>query len=521
MAARDAILEAPLPPTGSAKARSGPQPAALLLIGALLLYPLMAYWPTATSISAIWARSGTYAHGYLIVPICLWLAWQRRAALYSMSPRPFWPALLLLAACGALWLVARLAEVQVVAQYAMVAMVPLIALTVLGPRMAAQWAFALCFLLFAVPVGDSLIEPLMHITAEFTVTALRLTGVPVLHEGNNFTLPTGEWSVIEACSGLRYLVASLTLGCLFAYLSYTSWRRRAAFVVASALVPVLANGMRAYLIVMLGHLSEMTLATGADHLLYGWVFFGLVMMLLFWLGNRWRQPMADPAPDAVSRAAWPATARLLPVALAVVLAVGVWPVWAWQLQHQPTPAPNALELRASAPAIADFTDWEPAWSPATARLRGAWQQGEEKVGLTVLYYRNQGEGAKLITSTNRLTPMVNSIWHQTGGDLRAEQMTVRESVLSRPGGKLLVWQWYWIDGASETSDARGKLRQAWQTLRSSRDDGAVLMLYAPFDDQPDAARAALRAFLSSQNAALNATLNATLSAAKRAPGSQP
>lgn len=502
------------PHASGADARPGPRPATLLLVAALLLSPLLAYWPTAASIVAIWARSDTYAHGYLIVPISLWLAWQQRAVLATMSPRPWWPPLLALAGCGAVWLLARLAGVQVAAQYAIVAMIPLTAAAVLGLRMAAQWAFPLCFLLFAVPVGDSLIEPLMHVTAEFTVAALRLSGVPVLHEGNNFTLPTGDWSVVEACSGLRYLVASLTLGCLFAYLSYTSWRRRALFVLAAALVPVLANGLRAYMIVMLGHMSDMTVATGADHLLYGWVFFGLVMLMLFWLGNRWRQPPASPAePGDGHVAAWPAPARLAPIAIGVLLAIGIWPAYAWQLQRQHGPAPAALALSTATPGAALFTDWQPAWATPAASLRQAYLQDGQNIGLTVLYYRNQDEHAKLISSTNRLTPMVQSAWHLTGGDVRsvsvgAGQRNVRESVLTGPGGKLLVWSWYWIDGHTETSETRGKLRQVWQTLRTGNDDGAAVMLYAPYDDQPDDARTGLRHFLAANAAALDAALSA-------------
>jgi exosortase A len=192
----------------------------------LILLPLAAYWSTAVSIVEIWARSETFAHGYLIVPISLWLAWQRRDRLQFMTPAPFWPALLPLAGCGMLWLLADLGEVQVIRQYAFVAMFPLTALAVLGWRMARVIAFPLLFLLLAVPVGDSLIEPLMTVTANFTVAALRLSGIPVLHEGNNFILPSGGWSVVEACSGLRYLIASLTAGVLYAYMTYTRWGKR-------------------------------------------------------------------------------------------------------------------------------------------------------------------------------------------------------------------------------------------------------------------------------------------------------
>ena len=81
-------------------------------------------------------------------------------------------------------------------------------------------AFPLGFLFFAVPIGDFMLPQLMEWTADFTVLALRLSGVPVYREGLQFIIPSGAWSVVEACSGIRYMIASVTVGCLFAYLSY-------------------------------------------------------------------------------------------------------------------------------------------------------------------------------------------------------------------------------------------------------------------------------------------------------------
>ena len=69
------------------------------------------------------------------------------------------------------------------------------------------------------------------------------------------------------------------------------------FMSAAILVPIVANWLRAYMIVMLGHLSNNRLAVGVDHLIYGWIFFGLVMLLLFWVGSFWRSTdMPAPAP---------------------------------------------------------------------------------------------------------------------------------------------------------------------------------------------------------------------------------
>ena len=147
-------------------------------------------------------------------------------------------------------------------------------MSLIGLRLSARMAFPLVFLFFAAPIGDFMLPKLMEWTAGFTILALRTSGIPVYQEGLEFVIPSGKWSVIEACSGIRYIIASVTVGTLFAYLNYTSLKRRLIFIGISMLVPVVANWFRAYLIVMMGHISNNKLAAGVDHLIYGWVWFG-------------------------------------------------------------------------------------------------------------------------------------------------------------------------------------------------------------------------------------------------------
>ncbi|WP_139842728.1 exosortase A, partial [Janthinobacterium sp. GW458P] len=274
-------------------------PALLLALAAVVLLYHATFW----SMVELWSRSQTFAHGFMIVPISAWLAWRRRARLAALAHRPSPWGLLLLALLGLAWLLADAANVQVVEQYAATAMLPACVLAILGWPAVRVLAFPLAYLFLAVPFGEIFLEPLIDFTASFTVAALQLTGVPVFRDGNNLSLPTGNWSVVEACSGLRYLIAALALGALYAHLNFRSARRRLAVMAAALLVPILANGVRAYLIVMLGHLSNMRLAVGVDHLVYGWLFFGLVALLLFWIAARWREaPLlraAQPAPAPV------------------------------------------------------------------------------------------------------------------------------------------------------------------------------------------------------------------------------
>ena len=249
----------------------------LWLTAGVVLVLLLMYWQTAASIVAIWQRSETFAHGYIIFPISAFLIWQRRAALLAVEYHADWRAMPLLVGLGMGWLLAHAGGVQVAEQFALVAAIPLVVWSLLGWRAVSTILFPLAFLLFAVPFGEFLIPPLMNFTADFVVTALQITGIPVYREGTFFSISSGQWSVVEGCSGLRYLIASFTLGTLYAYLTYRSAKRRVIFSLLSILVPIIANGLRAYMIVMIAHLSDMKLALGVDHYIYGWVFFGFVM----------------------------------------------------------------------------------------------------------------------------------------------------------------------------------------------------------------------------------------------------
>ncbi len=489
-------------------------------IVAALFVPLLIYFPTAQSIVSIWNSSETFAHGYVIAPISLWLIWQRRDIIVKLDISPYWPALFILAACGFGWLLADLADVQVVKQYTFVAMIPITALLVLGVRMSWSMAFPLFFLLLAVPFGDIFIGPLINFTADFTVAALQMTGIPVLREGTTFSIPSGNWSVVEACSGVRYLISSFTLGCLYAYLTYKSFTRRALFIVFAIIVPIVANGLRAYMIVMIGHLSSMTLAVGFDHLIYGWLFFGLVMFLMFWIGSFWRESTDIPVSEneistsdiEVKQAK---TSQVMFAAASAIICVSIWPLYANYLDR--TSANDTIASLDSfhsewkdAPLIAN---WTLDFMPANAELNRAYQRDTTSVGMAIRYYRNQTHESALISSSNQLVQSKDPVWHQTSEAVQSAvmvntSMDVIESKLRDNWGQnLLVWRWYWIDGQFTTNGYKAKVLQAKEKFLMRGDDGAAIILYAHFNDKPDEARIAMRQFLNEHLASLNATMS--------------
>lgn len=525
------------------------QPLAALVL--LLVVILAIYWQTAVGMVGIWARSDTYAHGFVVPLISLWLVWRQRAVLATMVPRPGALAWLLMAGAALLWLAGELVAVNTATQWALVMLVALSVPAVLGWQVARALTFPLLFLFFAVPMGDFLLPQLMEWTADFTVLALRASGIPVYREGLQFVIPSGTWSVVEACSGIRYLIASVMVGSLFAHLSYQSARKRWLFVAIAVLVPVLANWVRAYLIVLIGHLSGNTLATGVDHLIYGWAFFGVVMALMFLLGARW----TDPAPAALAPSVAAQKAektqnngqiglqpfiyvRLALLFLMVAAPHAVLAVLDWDVRAQPVQlvAPTVQAPWQATPAPP--SSWTPLFQQASGELDAGQINPQlnplpQAVGLHLSYYRQQQGERKLVSSENKLVSSKNAEWMQLSAGtaaarLQGRPLQVGQALLrqrpSASGGsgasgesgapvqQLLVWRFYWVNGRFTASDAVAKLQGAWGRLSGHGDDGAHIVIYTPLRsaDEPLAdAALRLQAYLSSQGGALVAALQQT------------
>ncbi len=499
---------------------------AFVLLQAVIL---AAYWHSAWGMAMIWARSETYAHGFVVPLLSLWLVWRQRAVLAPMVPRPGAFAWLLMAGAAALWLAGDLVAVNAATQLALVMLVVLAVPAVLGWQVARALAFPLGFLFFAVPIGDFLLPRMMEWTADFTVMALRASGIPVYREGLQFVIPSGTWSVVEACSGIRYLIASVTAGCLFAYLSYNSMRKRVVFIGVAILVPLVANWVRAYLIVLLGHISGNTIATGVDHLIYGWLFFGLVIGVMFLIGSRWVDPQL-PAPKAAATAQMGAANQglWLGLALALLMVVAPYGVHAMISLGTQTAPVQLVKPQIATPwrALAQApSSWRPAFQNASAELdMGVTNAQSEPVGLHISYYRQQDYERKLVSSENVLVLSMDPEWARVssgtaqaqlqGQPLQVDSAVIRHNLrgVAGDGQRLLAWRFYWVRGAFTASDYAGKLQGALGRITGWGDDGANIVIYAPLSDAQDAqseAAARLQSYLNSQGDALVAALEQT------------
>jgi len=307
---------------------------------------------------------------------------------------------------------------------------------------------------------------------------------------------------------VRYIIASVTVGTLYAYLTYRSWTRRVLFVMVSAIVPVLANSVRAYMIVMLGHVSNMTIATGADHLVYGWVFFGLVIFMLFWLGAFFREDnrvQATTRPGTTQHKNIPGASNmtLWATLFSTLLMASLAPLLAYSALGNP-----ASEGR----VVVTFPAPRGAWQEL-AKSRWHWSPPSRVSGQQSAFYERDGETLKLwlqypdgiidgtdVIGSSALFDRWNSGWIVVMQDKvsvhgPAGQLDVDEARLRSKNVELLVWSWYSMGNFSTSNDYRAKLQQAMARLGFGEASATRVIVATPMQSSLGDTRSRLQDFL--------------------------
>jgi len=490
-------------------------PAITVLVVAVLVLGAV-FWSVYSDIVAIWWRSRVYAHGFLILPIVAYLIWKKRRDLARLSPQPAPKAVLLMLFPAMFWLLGHVGKVAVLEQFAVVFMLPLMAWIILGCGIAKKIMFPLLYLFFAVPAGSFLIGPLQDSTAALAVWGLQMTGIPVYWEGRFFHIPSGSFEVAVACSGISYLIASLALGTLYAYLTYTSMKRRIIFIALSTVVPVIANGARAYGIVMLAHLSNYTLAVSVDHIIYGWLFFGVIASLLFWAGSFFREEASSRPGDenvaispvgknnlSVGVASHPASWAFLVWALsAIIVPISALGVVSWMDARSMVATTAEVKLPLgrggwSGPVATD-TRWRPSFIGAQEH-RVEYRKNGASVQVYLAYYPSSNRDAELINWNNVVYDDKYS--RRLGGGTTQAHLSagqnwpVLTTRLKSAGHSRLLWYWYEVDGAATVSRVWAKVYAIRSRLRSSRIGSAVWVISARYSMDEKEARLVLEDFL--------------------------
>ena len=352
-----------------------------------------------------WWNTATYNH-ILLVPLILgWMVWQRRGELVKLEPVAWWPGAIFFAGAAIIWLLGAFSGLDFARQAGVVAMSAALVPLMAGPRAFAGLFFPLFYMIFLIPAGQELVTVLQTLTAHITIALVNLTAIPAEIDGVFINTPVGLFEVAEACSGIKFLVAMIAFGTLMANVCFISWWRRAALLIACIVVPILANGVRAWGTIFAAQLFGIKAAAGFDHIVYGWFFFAFVIVVVIALS--WRffdRPVDDPLIDGHAIMADPSLARLsrkrlstgAAIALFLAITLGAHG-WAWAANRMNAPMPPIIHL----PQVPGWTRvdykpqiwWEPRATGAEHHLLGSYADAAgRRVDVFYALYSSQGEG---------------------------------------------------------------------------------------------------------------------------------
>jgi exosortase A len=471
----------------------------LTALGVIAFAIMALFMGDVRSMVSIWWNASTFGHCLFIPLLIGWLVQQRLPGLRQLQPIAWAPGLIWLAAGALAWLLGAAAGVAMVRHGALILMLQGATIALLGPAVARALLFPLFYAFFMVPFGDEIVPPLQLLTARIALLLLDLTGVPAHIEGIFITTPTGYFEVAEACSGAKFLIAMTAYGVLVCNVCFRRWSRRILFMAGALTLSVLANGVRAYATILVAHLTTVDAAVGFDHVVYGWVFFAIIMIVV--MAAAWpffdRKP-GDPwfDPQALQSTVGPSHAgRIAGAALVLIFAA---PLWLAATAAAADPLPPVLAM----PQVSGWTrtadpqayPWKARFDGADHFVTGRYRNAQgQVVDLSIATYDRQDEGRELVGfAQGAADPESEWVWSSPArapADARGEQITAPGPVVRH------VVSFYRIGAGAPTGSKPQVKIETMAARLLGRDQRAVAILVSAEEGEGRPADAAITAFL--------------------------
>lgn len=426
-----------------------------------------AYFQALAHMATVWSESETYKHCFFIIPISLFLIYEKRNTLKSACYQPSWIAVFPLFLTQTLYVLADQLGIQLIAHFCAITSLILLLWGYLGHQAFRIILFPALYLYFCVPFGEEFVPHLQVITADISCSLLRLVGIPVYREGLYLYLPNGTFHVAEACAGIRFLIGTFALGVLLAYLNYQSWWKRAAFAAVCAILPIIANGIRAFGIMVIGYSTDMKHAVGADHLVYGWFFFLFVLIMLFFLGNIGSEIApkitVNDGSNSVNKRTTVSVSFF--IILLTPLLVNTWLNQKQKLHVEKVKYTVSQQFQR-------LNDIPQKWMDSEdSAIKPTWSGLLDGVPIR-LTYRKDSEGEELVSSLHR--PFNNDDFSllSVAGEISIGKNSYRKIVIQNVQGErktLLIW--YQLEGVAIAGPFATKWQQFLSRIQGRRTDG--------------------------------------------------
>lgn len=248
-----------------------------------MMLMFVSYIPTIRWMIDRWnASESYYSHGFLIPLVSLYIAWQRREIIRRAKTSLFMPGLALITFGLIAHLISASLRVYFVSGISMVIVISGMLLFFFGKEVAKALIFPVVFLLAMVPlplvVVGNLTVALKLFAARCSAAVLNRIGFPCMLDGNIIIMPGSHIAIEAPCSGLRSLIALLTLGLIFAFAMKASYFRKAVLLIAAMPIALIANMARIITLAVVNDLYGEKAALGFFHDLSGFLVFVLAFI---------------------------------------------------------------------------------------------------------------------------------------------------------------------------------------------------------------------------------------------------
>ena len=261
-----------------------------LVLFALGITFLWSYWPTVLQLIQTWESTPDYSHGYLVLPLALYFLWARRDGFPGVAVprgRSGWATVALglglIAASFALRYLAARYRLGSVDAWSMIFWLAGVVWIFGGWRLLWWSAPSLAFLWFMVPLpwrAERMFSvPLQGIATTISTWTLQSLGQPAFSQGHVILLGEHQLEVVEACSGLRILVATVALAFAYCVLIRKSWWKRIAIILSTIPVALIANATRIVATGLLYQVVSFEAGQKFSHDVAGWIMIPLAALL--------------------------------------------------------------------------------------------------------------------------------------------------------------------------------------------------------------------------------------------------
>jgi exosortase len=232
-----------------------------------------------------WMVDENYSHGFLIIPLAVYFAWQRKERFHETPYQPsLWGLLVVVISIGLL-LTGILGSEIFTAEISMLGVIGGAVLFLRGRKALRTMFFPISFLLLMIPIPalvfNEIALPLQLIASNFAEAGLAALRIPALREGNVIHLANTSLEVAEACSGIRSLVSLITLGLVYGYFMDSRLWLRGSLAAAAVPIAIITNGLRVAGTGIAAYYYGPNVALGFFHTFSGWLVFLGAFVIVF------------------------------------------------------------------------------------------------------------------------------------------------------------------------------------------------------------------------------------------------